>query len=122
MITGEVREDEARVRLRIRGPGGRQHEIEAVIDTGYNGWLTLPPALIARLRLLWQNFVRGVMADGSEDTFNVYEATVMWDRRIRLIPVTEADSDPLVGMALLKGYEVNMEVRPRGKITIKRLP
>lgn len=38
------------------------------------------------------------------------------------ILVDEADADPLLGMSLLKGYELKMQVRTRGKITIKRLP
>ncbi len=29
---------------------------------------------------------------------------------------------PLVGMALLRGWEYKMQVRARGKVTIKRLP
>jgi hypothetical protein len=36
--------------------------------------------------------------------------------------VDEAAADPLVGMALLSGSELKMQVRSRGKITIKRLP
>jgi hypothetical protein len=32
------------------------------------------------------------------------------------------DATPLVGMALLRGYEYKMQVRARGKVTIKRLP
>ena len=54
--------------------------------------------------------------------FDVYEATVFWERRRRRIPVDEANSDPLVGMALLEGSELNVQVRPGGKVTIKRLP
>ena len=120
MITGVVRGHEARIR-RMRGPSARQL-IGAVIDTGYTGYLTLPPALIATLGLPWQSYGRGLLADGSESLFNVYEATVVWDRRARRIPVDEADTDPLVGMTLLEGYELNMQARHRGKVTIKRLP
>jgi predicted aspartyl protease len=42
MITGLVNPDyEAVIRLRIQGPGGHEREIDAVIDTGFNGYLTL---------------------------------------------------------------------------------
>jgi len=116
-----VRADEARIRVRVRGPRGRQLPIDAVIDTGFNGWLTLPPALVASLGLSWQTFIRAVMADGREDTFNVYEAKVLWDRRRRSVPVTQADSDLLVGMPLLEGSEVNLRVHEHGLVTIKRL-
>jgi clan AA aspartic protease len=122
MMTGVVRAREARIRLKIRGPGGQEQEIEAVIDTGFTGWLTLPPVLVAALALPWQSLGRGILADGSESLFDVYEAAVVWDRRARRIPVDEADAAPLVGMALLNGYELKVQVRARGKVTIKRLP
>ena len=46
MIVGTVRRREAVIRLTLRGFRGRQQVIEAVIDSGYTGWLTLPPAVI----------------------------------------------------------------------------
>jgi clan AA aspartic protease len=122
MMTGVVRAREARIRLRIRGPGGQEQEIGAVIDTGYTAWLTLPPALIAALGLSWHGVGSGVLADGSTCLFDVYEAKVVWDRRARRVLVDEADTIPLVGMALLSGYELKVQVRARGKVTIKRLP
>jgi hypothetical protein len=52
MISGVVNGNlEATIRLLIRGPGGPEQEIEAVIDTGFNGFLTLSPALVRRLGL-----------------------------------------------------------------------
>jgi hypothetical protein len=36
--------------------------------------------------------------------------------------VGEFNATPLVGMALLRGYECRMQVRARGKIMIKKLP
>ena len=122
MIVGIVRGREALFRLTIRGFRGRQQEIEAVVDSGYTGWLTLPPAVIGALNLRWRTFGRGVLADGSLSTFDVYQANVVWDGRLRRVLVDEFDATPLVGMALLRGYEYKMQVRARGKVTIKRLP
>ena len=90
MITGTVRAHEARIRLKVRGPRGREQEIEAVIDTGYTSSLTLPPSVVAALGLPWQSLDRGTLADGSECLFDVYEATVVWDRRPQRILVDEA--------------------------------
>jgi clan AA aspartic protease len=122
MISGDVSRREARIRLRIRGTRGREREVDAVIDTGYTGWLTLPPALIAELGLPWQTIVRGTLADGSTALFDVFEGAVLWDRRRRRIPIDQSDAEPLVGMALMTGYELNIQIRSRGKVTIKRLP
>jgi clan AA aspartic protease len=122
MRTGVVRGREARIRLQVRGPRRQAQEIEAVIDTGYTGLLTLPPTVIAALGLPWQCYRRGVLADGSVRLFNVFEGIVMWHRRARHVLVDEADAAPLVGMGLLSGCEMRMQVRPGGKITIRPLP
>jgi clan AA aspartic protease len=122
MITGMVKADEGRIRLKVKGPRGREQEIDAVIDTGYTASLTLPPSLVATLGLRWRSVDRGTLADGSECLFDVYEAKLEWDGRVRPILVDEADSDPLVGMRLLRGHELKMEIRTRGKVSIKRLP
>ncbi|HEV2969312.1 MAG TPA: hypothetical protein VGY55_04920, partial [Pirellulales bacterium] len=79
MITGVVTGREARIRLKAKGPR-REQEIEAVIDTGYTAWLSSPPRLIAATGLRWQSFGRGVLADGSECLFDVFEARVVWNR------------------------------------------
>ena len=121
MITGVVRGREAFVRSKIRGPRGRKREFDAVIDTGYTASLSLPPAVIASLGLRWQSLGRGILADGSECLFDVYEAGVEWDRKVLRILVDEADTDPLIGMALLSGYELKIQVRSRGRVSIKRL-
>ena len=52
MITGIVTvAREAVISLTVRGPNGQEQEIEAVIDTGFDGSLTSPPALITALGL-----------------------------------------------------------------------
>ncbi len=123
MIRGVVNVDrEAIVRLLVRGPTGNQQRIEAVIDTGFDGWLSLPPALISLLELPWQRRGNAVLADGSETPFDIYEGTVVWDRRRRQLPVDEADTAPLIGMALLDGYELKVQVRKYGKVAIQALP
>ena len=119
MIVGVVNSGEGRIRLKVKGFRGREKEIEAIVDSGYTASLTLPPALITALGLRWQTMDTARLADGSECIFRVFEAKVLWDGMVRQILVDEADSDPLVGMRLLKGHELKMQVRARGKVTIK---
>ena len=120
-MTGVVRDNEPLIRLTVHGTRGRKRKVEAVIDTGFNGYLTLPPDVIAELGLPWQTTADAILADGSICSFEIYEAAMSWDRRVRSIIVSESDSTPLVGMAMLHGFELNMLVQARGKITIKRL-
>jgi predicted aspartyl protease len=52
MTIGHVGADgDALVPLPVRGPGGAEQEVEAVLDTGFNGYLALPPPVIEALRL-----------------------------------------------------------------------
>ncbi|MCI0642173.1 MAG: hypothetical protein L0Y72_17510 [Gemmataceae bacterium] len=81
MISGAVKSDEARIRLKVRGQRGRKQEIEAVIDSGYTGALTLPPALIATLGLRWQSGDSATLADGSTCVFQVYLGKLVWDAK-----------------------------------------
>jgi clan AA aspartic protease len=93
--------------------------IYAVIDTGYTGYLSLPSEIIADLDLSWTGVDRGTLGDGSEVTFEVYAVTVIWDGQYRNIPVNQAETDPLVGMSLLYGYDLRIRAVEGGKITIE---
>ncbi len=121
MISGRVNVyREAVVRLPLSNPRGHE-EIEAVIDTGFNGYLTLPPDLIARLSLPFRRSGRAVLGDGSEVTFDIHEAVILWDGRPRRIAVDVADTEPLLGMGLLYGHELNLQVIEGGSALIKPL-
>ena len=92
MLTGTVNADlEPVVSLFIRGPEGHL-EIETILDTGFSGFLLVAPELIARLGLRLQGTGYGVLADGSEVSFDLYEAIVFWNGRLRRIPVGMADA------------------------------
>ncbi|MBR8836356.1 MAG: clan AA aspartic protease [Stigonema ocellatum SAG 48.90 = DSM 106950] len=123
MITGKVNADyEPIIRIAICDALTKVHERDAVIDTGFDGWLSLPPDLIAGLGLNWKRRGRALLADGSESIFDIYEATVIWDGQLLTIPIDEADSDPLVGMSLMEGYELNIQVIDGGTVKLMKLP
>ena len=122
MISGLVTGDrQAVIHLTVRGPTGQEQEIEAIIDTGFDGCLSLPSSVILSLGLGWRERGRALLADGRESVFDIYEGTVLWDGRARRIPVHEAETIPLVGMSLLQGYELTVQVQSGGSVTIKPL-
>jgi clan AA aspartic protease len=122
MIIGSVTSHlEAVFDLAIIGPQ-EQQIVRAVIDTGFDGWLTLPPSLIAGLALPWRRRGRGLLADGSECFFDIYEASVVWDGQPRRVAVDATGSAPLVGMSLLRGHELTVQVVDGGSVRIVPLP
>ena len=71
-MTGVVNADlEPLPRLTVRDAGGQPHDVEVVIDTGFNGFLTVPPVLVAALGLPWLCRQQGQLADGNVLVFDV---------------------------------------------------
>ncbi|MDH6099301.1 clan AA aspartic protease [Anabaenopsis sp. FSS-46] len=122
MITGIVNtEFEPIIPLSVCGSDGRIYTQDAIIDTGFNGWLSLPPDLINQLNLKWKRRGRAILGDGSECVFNVYEAEVVWDGVLLTIPIDEADSEPLVGMSLMEGYQLTVQVFENGRVELSKV-
>ena len=120
MIAGVVNAAyEAVVILAVQSPSGQTSETEAVVDTGFNGYLTLPPRLVADLDLPLVSTGSGILADGSVVRFDIHYCTVPWDRQQRLIRVNVADTTPLVGMRLLDGHSLHMDVEDGGRAVIE---
>jgi clan AA aspartic protease len=113
---------EAVVPLAILGSDGTRVEVEAAIDTGFTGHLTLPADVVRSLALSRRGFVEVELADGSTTALGVYDARVLWRGRERLVPVYEAEGGPLVGMSLLRGSRLTVEVEPGGDVVIEDLP
>jgi clan AA aspartic protease len=122
-MTGAVNADlEAIIRLTVQGSSGQSVDVEAIIDTGFSGYLTLPPSLIAALGLPWVCRQHGLLADGSLHVFDVYEATVLWDGRARVVEIEAVDAQPLLGMRMLYRSELRIEVVDGGAVAISALP
>ena len=121
MISGIVRDFEPIIPLSVCSSDSKIYTQNAIVDTGFDGWLSLPPDLIAQLNLKWKRRGRAILGDGSECVFNVYEAIVIWDGDPLTIPVDEADSDPLIGMALMEGYQLTVQVFEGGLIELSKI-
>ncbi len=123
MIGGVVNaRHEAVVRLRVRGPGGSELDVGTVIDSGFTASLTLPIATAAALGLPRQSGGGAVLADGSVRQFDIYAAEVEWDGSWRPVLVSAIGDEALVGMRLLAGHELRIEVVQGGVVEITPLP
>ena len=123
MITGSVTlAREAVLPMVLIGVDGLNFEIEGIVDTGFDGFLTLPSSVIRRLSIPLLGRVRASLGDGSEVGMPAYEASVLWDRRERSILVLEAEGVPLVGMAMLLGYRLTIDVEEDGLVRVESLP
>jgi clan AA aspartic protease len=108
--------------LVVVGNSNRQLQaIEAVIDTGFNGFLSLPSTIITTLNLPWSGSDSVTLGDGSETFFDLYTAVVIWDGQYCEIDIAESETEPLLGTALLYGYRLQVDNIEGGMVKIEAL-
>lgn len=123
MITGRVSPDrEITVALEILGLDQRQRRIVAVMDTGFNGYLTLSGNVISDLKLPLVGNRRATLGDGSIIALEAYLAKVLWYEQEREVLVLQAEGGSLLGMSLLYGNRVIVDVVENGNVEIDELP
>lgn len=119
MIRGAVTaQREATIVVEIEDATGLRTQISAVIDTGFNGWLTLPADIAKKLGAEFVGDAIASLADGSEVVCQLYEVWIIWNGRRCLIEVDSADTTPLVGMQLFEGFVLRIDAWIGGQVVI----
>ena len=120
MIEGTVNAAyEAVVSLPLRGPAGQARDVDAVVDTGFTRFLTLPSAMVEELGLGYRGVNSVILADGSETTLEVYGVTVLWDGQPREVVAYVSNTTPLIGMSLLQRHYLDIDVEDGGHVLIR---
>ena len=120
MIEGAVNaRRQAVIPLTVLGPRGRTRDIEAVIDTGFTGFLTLPLALVEELGLAFRSTGEVVLGDGSRIAVRSYDVAVLWEGDPKPGFVEDAETTPLVGMEMLDDHHLHVEVAVGGRVAIE---
>jgi clan AA aspartic protease len=106
----------------VVGNSNRQLQaIDAVIDTGFNGFLSLPYPIITTLNLPWSGSDFVTLGDGSETLFDLYTAVVIWDGQYHEIDIAASETEPLLGMAMLYGYRLQVDNVEGGIVKVEAL-
>ena len=119
MMQGHIVGQQARIEVTFLLTGAPDKSIEFVIDTGFEGALTLPPAGIAALGLPMEQTISAKLADGSETEVDVYRGRVLWHTTEVSVAILAMDSQPLLGTALLHGNRVTADWTDGGEIHIE---
>lgn len=76
-------------------------QVSVVVDTGFDGFLALPPEMIRALGLPAKGNRRVVLADGTRRAIPIYDSAVLWNDQTLNGRVFEMPGAPLAGMRLL---------------------
>ncbi len=61
------------------------------------------------------------LGDGSQTIFDLYAVTIIWDDQYYEVDVAESETEPLIGMALLHGYRLQIDTIEGGLVKIEKL-
>ena len=92
------------------------------MDTGFSGFLALPLALITTLELIFVETRTYRIGNNQAVDFGLYMARVRWDERDRSVLVLATDAGCLVGMSMLHGYRLYVDVVDGGEVLIEARP
>jgi clan AA aspartic protease len=120
-MTGHVAAHRALMSVPFRVASNPNLVIEFVIDTGFLGFLALPPAAIAALNLPRLRVLSASLADGSQVLAFVHAATIVWNGAEHDVEVLALGKRPLLGTLLLDGHDVSMQFRDGGLVTVDSL-
>ena len=104
-MTGSVVNLHAILPVTLRAPGHGDLTVDFVVDTGFTGFLTLPPPAIAALGLPFLEKIPANLADDSEIKIAVHATTILWNALEQEIRVLATGKRPLLGTALLRNQE-----------------
>lgn len=118
MIVGVFRDHMPRIPLSLRGESGTI-PVELVLDTGFQGFLSLPRSILNRVGGVAVGEQVTRLANGSIDTVPEYRVLVDWDGEIREMEAIAYENNPLLGMMAVEGCHVDMEASEGGEVLIE---
>ncbi len=121
MVSGVVRSLVPIVPLTVMGRDGGPQRFQAILDTGFTGTVALPASDVQRLGLTNPRPEMVRFANGESGNCDVYLADVIWDGEERTTRVYAIGNEPLVGMYLLDGARVTIDVAEGGAVAVEPL-
>ena len=121
MIRGQVADFQARINVTFQLRGQACVQIECVVDTGFEGALTLPAAAVAAMDLPYVTELIANLADNTSVRTDVHAATIEWAGAEGEVAVLALGHRPLLGTALLEGFHLGVDFAEGGAVTITLL-
>ena len=121
MIEGNVEDLQACVQVLVRSPYKNDLTIEFIVDTGFEGALTLPPDTVEALGLPFFEPMDANLANDSTVIIDAHVGIIDWDGSELDVLVLATGSRPLLGTSLLSGMRMCADFNDGGLVRIESL-
>lgn len=122
MIHGRLIGGKATVPVIFRLLGEPDFSLNFVIDTGFNGYLALPPQAVSAMSLPLYSSIPATLADGSQVLSSIHLATVIWDNLEKEVFVLASGYKPLLGTAMMQGYHLEIDFEENSLVSLEKIP
>ena len=113
---------EARISVAVAGPSMEFREVEAVIDTGFSGWLTLPAAAVREMNLPAYRIQQMRIANNRTILMTTFRAVAQWQgRQIDILVYQTENPRPLLGTAMLEHCRLTVDMQEGGPVSVTPL-
>ena len=104
MLNGYFRDNKCPLTTIIVVGTKGEEEVEAIVDTGFNGYLTIPHFIARRVGMEFTNAISSSsIADGSSSPSLIYTGKIVYDNsRIDILFDVQENCKVLLGTALLE--------------------
>jgi clan AA aspartic protease len=113
-IDGSFRDGLLRVVIPLPTIDEDEWELEFIVDTGFDGGMTLAESAINRLPAVFSGFRARSLADGSIGRCPVYELVLQWDEEPMRVEILALDGNPLLGTEFFQGHSIYGELTEGG--------
>ena len=122
MIVGTVNDKlEPRIPLLVESSGGNQRQVDALVDTGFTGMLSLPQETVDQLQLMPDANGAALLADEQWHECSAFWGFVVWHGQSLFKRIHSLGAEVFVGTEFLSGTAMAAEFRPGGKVTLEKL-
>ena len=104
--------------LVIQGPLGDATTVPALVDTGSNGFVSLPPEIIDDLALIPVGIDVVELADARSENVRLFRGAVTLGQHTFRTPIHQIGDEPTVGTALLRSYQLSIDFVPDGDVRV----
>ena len=120
MTSGTFRDGHPRITLELPTQTGVL-SVEFIVDTGYEGDITMPPDLARQVDAMEMGSRRQSLADGTIHRIPLYQTALEWEGEQRTVEMLVLGGQPLIGTDLLGDMLLQVEVTEGGEVTIEHL-
>ena len=124
MMTGRVTKRRVIVEIPLLLSNGGAFDVAHILDTGFEGMLTLPPETVAGLKLPYSHPMKMTLPDGRQEWFDVHLLVIAWHGAMqtvgamRTVDALAINGERLLGTTLLEDSIVSVDFTENGVVTI----